>query len=111
MKSPDGWMVCRNRIIILTILSLICTAFRGELTSHHPHFHPDSPAVCHDVDLRTAQGILPDGFTVGLHMGTWHKPGEEYDAKKIHDSIKYSAEDDEAIDNWISGNHYSERQT
>jgi len=87
------------------------TAFRGELTSHHPHFHPDSPAACHDVDLKTAQSILPGGFTVGLHMGTWHKPGEEYNAQKMHDNIKYSADDDEAIDNWISGNRYSERDT
>ncbi|KAF5349953.1 hypothetical protein D9756_009245 [Leucocoprinus leucothites] len=77
-------------------------AFRGELTSHHPRFHPDSPAACHDIDLKTAQGILPEGFTVGLHMGTWHTPGKEYDAQKLHDSVKYSAEDDKAIDDWIA---------
>ncbi|KXN85514.1 Alcohol oxidase [Leucoagaricus sp. SymC.cos] len=77
-------------------------AFRGELTSHHPHFHPDSPAASHDIDLKTAKGILPDGFTVGLHMGTWHKPGEEYNEAKTHEKIKYSAEDDKAIDDWIS---------
>lgn len=27
----------------------------GELTSLHPHFHPDSPAACEDVDLQTAK--------------------------------------------------------
>jgi alcohol oxidase len=36
-------------------------------------------------------------------MGTWHKPGDQYDASKTHDSIKYSADDDKAIDDWISG--------
>ena len=35
-------------------------------------------------------------------MGTWHKPGEPYDASKVHEDIKYSKEDDEAIDNWIA---------
>jgi alcohol oxidase len=78
-------------------------AFRGELTSHHPHFHPDSPAVCHDVDLKTAKDILPDSFTTGLHMGTWHKPGDAYNESKTHESIKYSKDDDKAIDDWISG--------
>jgi alcohol oxidase len=37
------------------------------------------------------------------HVGTWHKPGEAYDASKVHDEIKYTKEDDEAIDNWIAG--------
>lgn len=78
-------------------------AFRGELTSHHPHFHPASPAAAKDIDIKTAKQLLPDGFTVGIHMGTWHKPGEPYDAHKVHDDIKYSKEDDVAIDNWISG--------
>lgn len=44
-------------------------AFRGELTSHHPHFHPGSPAACRDIDIQTAKEIYPNGFTVGLHMG------------------------------------------
>ena len=35
-------------------------------------------------------------------MGTWHKPGDAYDPKKVHDDIVYSKEDDEAIDNWIA---------
>lgn len=78
-------------------------AFRGELTSHHPHFHPASPAAAKDIDIRTAKQLLPNGFTVGIHMGTWHKPGEPYDAHQVHDDIKYSKEDDEAIDNWIAG--------
>ncbi|KAF5362905.1 hypothetical protein D9758_007131 [Tetrapyrgos nigripes] len=77
-------------------------AFRGELTSHHPHFHPNSPAAAKDIDIKTAKQILPDGFTVGIHMGTWHKPGEPYDPDKVHEDVKYSKEDDEAIDNWIS---------
>jgi alcohol oxidase len=37
------------------------------------------------------------------YLGTWHKPGEPYDASKVHDDIKYTKEDDEAIDNWIAG--------
>lgn len=44
-------------------------AFRGELSSHHPHFHPGSPAATQDIDIRTAKQLLPDGFTVGIHMG------------------------------------------
>ncbi|KAG6868179.1 hypothetical protein C0993_006616 [Termitomyces sp. T159_Od127] len=44
-------------------------AFRGELTSHHPHFHPASPAAARDIDIQTAKQLLPDGFTVGIHMG------------------------------------------
>ena len=36
-------------------------------------------------------------------LGTWHKPGEPYDASKVHDDIKYTKEDDEAIHNWIAG--------
>ncbi|KAG6370938.1 hypothetical protein JVT61DRAFT_10805 [Boletus reticuloceps] len=77
-------------------------AFRGELTSHHPHFHPASPGAAKDIDIRTAKQLLPNGFTVGIHMGTWHKPSESYDPHKVHNDIKYSKEDDEAIDNWIS---------
>lgn len=77
-------------------------AFRGELTSHHPHFHPGSPAACRDIDVQTAKKILPDGFTVGIHMGTWHRPGEPYDASKVHEDIKYTKEDDDAIDDWIA---------
>ncbi|KII83664.1 hypothetical protein PLICRDRAFT_448425 [Plicaturopsis crispa FD-325 SS-3] len=77
-------------------------AFRGELTSHHPHFHPASPAACRGIDIKTAKGLLPNGFTVGVHMGTWHKPGEPYDASKVHENIKYTKEDDDAIDDWIA---------
>ena len=45
-------------------------AFRGELTSHHPHFHPGSPAACRDIDIQTAKEIYQNGLTVGIHMGT-----------------------------------------
>ncbi|KAF5319345.1 hypothetical protein D9619_008483 [Psilocybe cf. subviscida] len=77
-------------------------AFRGELTSHHPHFHPASPAATQDIDIRTARDILPNGFTVGIHMGTWHRPGEQFDASKVHEDIKYTKEDDQAIDDWVA---------
>jgi alcohol oxidase len=77
-------------------------AYRGELTSHHPHFHPGSPAACKDIDIKTAKQLLPDGFTVGIHMGTWHKPGDVYDASKVHEDIKYTEEDDKAIDDWVA---------
>ena len=69
---------------------------------HHPHFHPASEAAVQDVDVRTAKQMMPDGFTVGIHMGTWHRPGQEYDAKKVHRDIKYTKEDDQAIDDWIA---------
>lgn len=29
-------------------------------------------------------------------------PGEPYNADLVHDEIKYTKEDDEAIDNWIA---------
>ena len=77
-------------------------AFRGELTSHHPHFHPGSPAAAQDIDIRTAKELLPNALTVGIHMGTWHRPGEPYDASKVHENIKYTKEDDAAIDDWIA---------
>ncbi|KAL5501118.1 hypothetical protein ACEPAH_9505 [Sanghuangporus vaninii] len=77
-------------------------AFRGELTSHHPHFHPASPAVTRDIDIKTAKQLLPNSLTVGIHMGTWHRPSEPFDASKVHEDIKYTEEDDKAIDDWIS---------
>ncbi|ETW76777.1 GMC oxidoreductase 3 [Heterobasidion irregulare TC 32-1] len=95
--APIRWSYKKTREIARRM-----DAFRGELTSHHPHFHPASPAACRDIDIQTAKKILPDGFTVGIHMGTWHKPGEPYDASKVHEDIQYSKEDDEAIDNWIA---------
>ncbi|KIY68013.1 GMC oxidoreductase [Cylindrobasidium torrendii FP15055 ss-10] len=77
-------------------------AFRGELTSHHPHFHPGSEAAVQDIDIATAKQMLPDALTVGIHMGTWHRPGEKFDAAKVHHDIKYTEEDDKAIDDWIA---------
>lgn len=38
-----------------------------------------------------------------IYLGTWHRPGETYDASKVHDKIKYTAEDDKVIDDWIAG--------
>ncbi|KZT38402.1 alcohol oxidase [Sistotremastrum suecicum HHB10207 ss-3] len=77
-------------------------AFRGELTSHHPHFHPASPAAVRDIDIQTAKQMLPNGLTVGIHMGTWHRPSEPYDPKRVIDDIVYTPEDDKAIDDWIA---------
>lgn len=95
--APIRWSYKKTREIARRM-----DAFRGELTSHHPHFHPASPAACKDVDIKTAKDILPNGFTVGIHMGTWHRPSEPYDANKVHEDIKYSKEDDKAIDEWIA---------
>ncbi|KAG1769548.1 GMC oxidoreductase-domain-containing protein [Suillus placidus] len=95
--APIRWSYKKTREVARRM-----DAFRGELTSHHPHFHPASPAAAHDIDIKTAKQMMPNGFTVGIHMGTWHKPGEPYDASKVHDEIKYTKDDDEAIDNWIS---------
>ena len=55
--------------MVLCSLHHSITAFRGELTSHHPRFHPASPAACHDIDIETAKQIYPEGLTVGIHMG------------------------------------------
>ncbi|KAH7929099.1 alcohol oxidase [Leucogyrophana mollusca] len=95
--APIRWSYKKTREVARRM-----DAFRGELTSHHPHFHPASPAAAKDIDITTAKQLMPDAFTVGIHMGTWHKPGEQYNASKVHDDIKYTKEDDEAIDNWIS---------
>jgi alcohol oxidase len=95
--APIRWSYKRTREIARRMDS-----YRGELTSHHPRFHPASPAAAQDIDIQTAKGILPNGFTVGIHMGTWHKPGDTYDASKVHEDIKYSEEDDKAIDDWIA---------
>jgi alcohol oxidase len=95
--APIRWSYKVNREIARRM-----DAFRGELTSHHPHFHPASPAACLDIDIETAKQLLPDAFTVGIHMGTWHRATEPYDANKVHEDIKYTAEDDKAIDDWIA---------
>ncbi|KAI5474318.1 alcohol oxidase [Pseudohyphozyma bogoriensis] len=77
-------------------------AYRGELTSHHPHFHPASPAACKDIDIQTAQQLLPNGFTTGIHMGTWHRPEKPLSFRdKVPENIKYTKEDDDAIDDWV----------
>ncbi|KAJ3812459.1 GMC oxidoreductase-domain-containing protein [Lentinula aff. lateritia] len=95
--APLRWSYKKTREIARRM-----DAFRGELTSHHPHFHPASPAACKDIDITTAKQLMPDGFTVGIHMGTWHKPGDKYDASKVHEDIKYTEEDDRAIDEWVA---------
>ncbi|GAA5957635.1 hypothetical protein JCM21900_000775 [Sporobolomyces salmonicolor] len=78
-------------------------AYRGELTSHHPHFHPGSPAASRDIDLVTAKQLLPDGLTVGIHMGTWSRPSDpELVRQKVKEDIKYSEEDIKAIDDWVA---------
>ena len=105
MKSRVAWTVRSAQQPVRTLscsLRHSITAFRGELTSHHPQFHPDSPAACQDIDIKTAKDLLPNALTVGIHMGTWHRPSEPYDASKVHEDIKYTKEDDDAIDNWIS---------
>ncbi|EJD40360.1 putative methanol oxidase [Auricularia subglabra TFB-10046 SS5] len=76
-------------------------AYRGELTSCHPHFHPASPAAAEDVDLETAREILgPLALTNGIHMGTWSRPSK-HEPHKVREDLKYTKEDDEAIDNWV----------
>ncbi|OCH93265.1 alcohol oxidase [Obba rivulosa] len=95
--APIRWSYKKTREVARRM-----DAFRGELTSHHPRFHPASPAACKDIDIETAKGILPNGLTVGIHMGTWHQPGDVYDASKVHEDIKYTKEDDQAIDDWVA---------
>ncbi|KAI0053899.1 GMC oxidoreductase [Auriscalpium vulgare] len=95
--APIRWSYKKTREVARRM-----DAFRGELTSHHPHFHPASQAATKDIDIKTAKTILPDGFTVGIHMGTWHRASEPYDASKVHEDIQYTAEDDKAIDDWIA---------
>ncbi|KAL8292873.1 hypothetical protein RQP46_000567 [Phenoliferia psychrophenolica] len=78
-------------------------AYRGDLTSHHPHFHPASKAACKDIDIVTATQMLPGSFTTGIHMGTWSRPSEPALLRgKVNEDIKYTADDDKAIDEWIA---------
>ncbi|PAV14903.1 alcohol oxidase [Pyrrhoderma noxium] len=95
--APIRWSYKKTREVARRM-----DAFRGELTSHHPHFHPASPAAARDIDIKTAKQLLPNSLTVGIHMGTWHRPSEPYDASKVHEDIKYTEEDDQAIDDWVS---------
>ncbi|KAJ6550861.1 methanol oxidase [Mycena vulgaris] len=100
--APIRWSYKKTREIARRM-----DAFRGELTSHHPRFHPASPAATKDIDIQTAKGILPNGFTVGIHMVriptlSVDTPGDTYDASKVHEDIKYSEDDDRAIDEWIA---------
>ncbi|GAA6044955.1 hypothetical protein JCM8097_000629, partial [Rhodosporidiobolus ruineniae] len=77
--------------------------YRGELTSHHPHFHPGSAAAAKDIDLVTAKQLLPNSLTTGVHMGTWSRPEEPHQVRKAHkDDIKYTKEDIQAIDDWVA---------
>ncbi|KIM85095.1 alcohol oxidase [Piloderma croceum F 1598] len=66
--APIRWSYKKTREVARRM-----DAFRGELTSHHPHFHPASPAAARDIDIETAKQLLPDALTVGIHMGTWHR--------------------------------------
>jgi alcohol oxidase len=95
--APIRWSYKKTREVARRM-----DAFRGELTSHHPHFHPASPAATKDIDIETAKQLLPDALTVGIHMGTWHRPSKPFNADKVHEDINYTEEDDKAIDDWIA---------
>ncbi|KAF8063216.1 methanol oxidase [Lyophyllum atratum] len=96
--APIRWSYKKTREVARRM-----DAFRGELASHHPHFHPASPAAARDIDIQTAKQMMPNAFTVGIHMENSNKrPGTPYDANKVHEDIKYTAEDDKAIDDWIA---------
>ena len=69
-KSRGEWMVCFTLDSHPLERLKGVAAFRGELTSHHPHFHPASPAAAKDIDIETAKQLLPDALTVGIHMGS-----------------------------------------
>nr|UXW61383.1 alcohol oxidase [Phanerodontia chrysosporium] len=95
--APIRWSYKKTREVARRM-----DAFRGELTSHHPRFHPASPAACKDIDIETAKQIYPDGLTVGIHMGSWHQPSEPYKHDKVIEDIPYTEEDDKAIDDWVA---------
>ncbi len=96
--APIRWCYKKSREVARRM-----DAYRGDLTAMHPHFHPDSAAACKDVDLVTAKQILPNSFTTGIHMGTWSRPQEPVASRpKVTEDIKYSKEDDDAIDDWVA---------
>ncbi|GAA5828265.1 hypothetical protein JCM11251_002667 [Rhodosporidiobolus azoricus] len=96
--APIRWCYIKSREIARRM-----DAYRGELTSHHPHFHPGSPAAAKDIDLVTAKQLLPDSRSVGIHMGTWSRPEEPHaHHKPVKEDIKYTKEDIQAIDDWCA---------
>lgn len=69
-RRMDGQQCPPPNVTISRTNFAFLLAFRGELTSHHPHFHPASPAAARDIDIKTAKQMMPNGFTVGIHMGS-----------------------------------------
>ena len=67
-RRMDGELPFATFMSLVRGLTSSSKAYRGDLTSLHPHFHPASKAACQDIDIVTAKQILPDGFTVGIHM-------------------------------------------
>ncbi|GAA5907615.1 hypothetical protein JCM6882_004423 [Rhodosporidiobolus microsporus] len=108
--APIRWCYMKSREIARRM-----DAYRGELTSHHPHFHPGSQAAAKDIDLVTAKQLLPNSLTTGIHMrvppalpllctlGTWSRPEEPHATRKpVKENIKYTKEDLQAIDDWCA---------
>ncbi|KAK4703474.1 hypothetical protein P7C70_g2739, partial [Phenoliferia sp. Uapishka_3] len=102
-RRMDGKPLDPEEISISSFDFKHISAYRGDLTSHHPHYHPTSKAKTFDVDIVTAKQILPEGLTVGIHMGTWSRPAEPVLTRpKVKEDIQYTKEDDDAIDDWIA---------
>jgi alcohol oxidase len=89
------------------------SAFAGEVTSLHPHYKHNSPAHSFDINIAEANAIGgPGNLTAGLQHGSWAralkdalpKGQETYvtsNRADVRDEIKYSKEDDAAIEDWV----------
>ncbi|GAA6002773.1 hypothetical protein JCM10207_007669 [Rhodosporidiobolus poonsookiae] len=96
--APIRWCYVKSREIARRM-----EAYRGELASHHPHFHPSSPAAAKDIDLVTAKQLLPNSLSAGIHMGTWSRPQEPHATRKpVKEDLVYSEDDIKAIDDWVA---------
>ncbi|GAA6002775.1 hypothetical protein JCM10207_007670 [Rhodosporidiobolus poonsookiae] len=96
--APIRWTYQKSREIARRM-----DAYRGELASHHPHFHPSSPAAAKDIDLVTAKQLLPNSLSAGIHMGTWSRPQEPHASRKpVKEDLVYSEDDIKAIDDWVA---------
>ncbi len=115
--APIRWSYKKTREIARRM-----DAFRGELTSHHPPLPPCVRRRRARHRHQNREGVAPER----LHRRHPHghlapvsaarvstivpllmqmrvcSPGEPYNADLVHDDIKYTKEDDEAIDNWIA---------
>ncbi|KAJ2986658.1 hypothetical protein NUW54_g9685 [Trametes sanguinea] len=81
--APIRWSYKKTREVARRM-----DAFRGELASHHPHFHPASPAACRDIDIKTAGWWAFSAGCRRLGGGRWPPPSRLMLQVHPHDNQK-----------------------